>query len=212
MKDILDTSHEGKEVELKPNLVALGDDINITQMDPTIKNILIGVGWDVNNFSGENLDLDISLFMLNKDNETREDADFVYYNNPEAIEGHVRYHGDSRTGAGDGDDETLSINLESLPFEIVTLAFALTIYKGDEKGQNLGLVRNTYIRLVNKDTDHELLRYNMDEDFANRTETAVIVATIDREGPKWHFRPKNDFVEGGLPALVQRHGMIVGQQ
>lgn len=211
MDDVFDTRFEGQEVDTGPNLAKLGDDINITAMDQTMRELHIGVGWDLNNFGGEDLDLDVSMFMLDKDGQTRVDEDFIYYNNMEALEGAVRHHGDSRTGAGDGDDEMMSVRFDGVPFDVVQILFAITIYKGEERDQNLGGVRNVYIRIANKDNEVELLRFELDEELQDSTDTGVIVAALNREGPKWHFVPMADFAKKGLPELAERFGLVVGQ-
>src|SRR5690242_8225841 len=133
MADIFDTRYEGKEVELSDGRVNVGDDVNLTAKDPTMHKLLVGAGWDLNAFNADALDLDISMFMIGKDDKTRVDEDFVFYNQIEAFDGGVRHGGDSRTGAGDGDDETISIDLHAVPFDILKIVFVLSIYKGEEK-------------------------------------------------------------------------------
>jgi tellurium resistance protein TerD len=212
MSDILDTRFEGKDIELPENFVKRGDNINIIAKDPALRKIHIGVGWDMNAFEADTLDVDVSLFLLGKNGMTRIDEDFIYYNNRTAFDGGITHNFDSRTGAGDGDDESISINLESIPFDVMQLVFALSIYNGEEKSQSLGMLRNSFIRLANAETGFEILRYVLDADLEERQETAVLVATLDREGPKWHFRPKGDMIGGGLRALAERYGLIVAQQ
>ncbi|MCK5284115.1 MAG: TerD family protein [Alphaproteobacteria bacterium] len=212
MSDIFDSGFEDKKIELSDNLAVLGDNINITAKDPTLSKILIGAGWDLNTFDADALDLDISVFMLDKDGKTRVDEDFIFYNQPEDPDRAVRYNGDSRTGAGDGDDETMSINLQAVSFEIMKIIFVLSIYKGEEKLQNMGMVRNAYLRVTNAETTYEIVRYEMDNDLVDKTETAMIVASLNREGPKWHFEPIGEFIEGGLASLATRYGLIVIQQ
>ena len=213
MSDIFDTRFENTKIEVGDNKATLGDDINISALDPTLKNVLVGVGWDLNAFDADALDLDISLFMLDRNHMTRMDEDFVFYNQPEAFDGGVKHNGDSRTGAGDGDDESIAINLEAVPYDIFHLYFALTIYKGYEKKQSLSQVRNAYIRIVNTDTGHEIMRYDIDEDLQDKEETAaVIIAALNREGPKWHFKPMNEVAPGGLGELAKRYDLIIGQE
>jgi len=210
--DIFDTRFEDKDVELKDHRISVGDDINLMSKDPTLKNITVGVGWDLSAFDADAVDLDVSLVMLNKDEMTRENGDFVYYNNLEAYEGGIVHNGDSRTGAGDGDDESLSIMLEKVPFDILKILFVLSIYKGYEKEQNMGMVRNAYIRVVNSETQHEILRFELDNILKDKTESGLVVASLNREGPKWHFVPVCEFVPGGLGDIATRYGMIIGQQ
>jgi len=143
---------------------------------------------------------------------TLQDQDFVFYNNKEAYDGGVSHNFDSRSGAGDGDDETISVDLHAVPYDRMQIKIILSIYKGDEKGQKLSELRNTYIRIVNGDNDFELARYKMDEDLADHNETAMIAGVLNREGPKWHFKPENDFEERGLRPMAMRYGLVIMDQ
>jgi len=206
--DIFDTRFENKDVEVD-NFVSLGDEVNINAKDGTLKRIMIGAGWDANAFNADVVDLDISVFMLDKNNMTRVDEDFVFYNQREAINGGIRHHGDSRTGAGDGDDETISVYLESVPFDVMHLMIVLSVYKGYEKEQSISMVRNTYVRIVNEENGYEIVRYKMDDDMKERSETGVIAAALNREGPKWHFKPVAEFYPGGLGEIAKKYGLII---
>jgi tellurium resistance protein TerD len=212
MSDIFDTRFEGKKVEIDDGLVFLGSDINLTGKDPTLKKIMIGAGWDVNAFGSDVLDVDLSVFLLDKTGLTRVDEDFVFYNHKETLDGGVRHGGDSRTGAGDGDDEVIAIDLHAVPFDVMKIQIVVSIYKGYEKEQHLEQVRNAYLRLVNNETKHELCRYQIDEVMRDHQETAVIIGALNREGPKWHFKPDAEFVEGGLGAVARRYGLIINQE
>lgn len=204
-----DTSFESKEIEIEANLVSIGDDINIIEKNPALKRVLIGLGWDLNAFDADAIDLDVSCLLLDKDGQTMEDQDFIFYNNMEAREGAVIHNGDNRTGAGDGDDESMLVDLTKLPFDIMRVLFVISIYQGFEKEQNLGMMKNAYIRLVDADTDEEMYRFVLKEELQDRMETAMMVAAIDREGPKWHFRPLGEFEERGLEGVATDRGMII---
>ena len=210
--DIFDTRFEGKEVELEDNLVSIGDDFNLTEKDPTLRNLLLGAGWDLNAFNADALDLDLSIFLLTNDSMTRVNEDFIFYNQKEGLEGGIKHHGDSRTGAGDGDDENITIDLHAVPFDILKILVTVTIYKGYEKEQNLDMVRNAYVRVVNEDSKLELCRYELDQVLDDKTETGVVVGAINREGPKWHFKPEAEFVAGGLGEIARRYGLIINQE
>lgn len=212
MSDVLDTSFENVDIDLDGNFVEIGDDYNIRAKDPSLHKIMIAAGWDANAFNADILDMDMSLFLLNKDGTTRVDEDFVFYNQTKILDGAVQHHGDSRTGAGDGDDEVISIDLQGVPFDVLQIAIVLSVYKGFEKEQNLSMVRNTYVRLVNEENEEEILRYKLDPDLVDKEETAVIAAFLNREGPKWHFKPVAELVEKGLGELARRYGMIINQE
>ena len=212
MSDIFDTRFEGKAIELKDNKIKLGDDLNMTAMDQTLSKLHVGAGWELNAFDSDVLDLDMSIFMLDKTGKTRIDEDFIFYNQMEAFGGAIKHNGDSRSGAGDGDDESILIDLHGIPFDIIQLMIVISIYKGDEKEQRLGQVRNAYVRISNGDSMHEIARYYMDEDLEDKNETAVLAAVINREGPKWHFKPIAEFVPGGLREVAMRYGLTILSQ
>ena len=210
--DILDTQFEGKNIDIDGNFAVLGDDINIMEKDQTLRKVLIGAGWDLNAFNTDALDLDLSVLLVDKDGQTRVDEDFVFYNATDTLEGAVKHNGDSRTGAGDGDDESISIDLQGVPFDVMQILIVLSIYKGFEKEQNMGMVRGAYVRIVNEENDEEIVRYKLDSDLEDKEESGAIIAALNREGPKWHFKPLSDFASGGLAEIAQKRGMVIGQQ
>ncbi len=212
MSDIFDTSHEGKEIALDAGVVEEGQEINLNAMDPTIHSLLIGAGWDFNSFNADALDLDLSIFCLNREKQTRCDEDFIFYNHPHAYDKAVKHNGDSRTGAGDGDDESISVDLRGLSFDIMYIAIVISIYKGYEKEQDLGMVRNGYVRIANAENGFELCRFEIDHYLEEKEQTAVIVGMLNREGPKWHYKADLDFVTGGLGEIARRYGCIINQE
>lgn len=212
MPDIFEKEFDPDAFKINDNSIRKGDDVNLTQKDPSLRRVTIGLGWELKAFDVDVIDLDASCFLLDKNDKTRVDADFVFYNNPEGCDGAVKHNGDSRTGAGDGDDETMTIDLHGVPFDIVKIAFAVTIYGAHEKEQKLGMVSNAYLRILNADNGEEMLRYDITSDLQDRSEQGVIVATLDREGPKWHVRPVCEFVAGGLSELATRYGIVVAEK
>ncbi len=212
MGDIFDSSYdEDVDIDLSSNMISKGTDINITEKDPTMVNIFIGIGWDLNAFDADSLDLDVSCFMLDKDNKTRIDDDFIFYNNMQNQDQAIVHNGDNRTGAGDGDDESISIDVTKIPFDVIKVMFVLSIYKGEEKDQSMAGLRNSYIRLVNGSTSQEVLRYDITEDTKGGSgkETGMLVASLNREGPKWHFEALGELVEGGLARIATDYDIIV---
>lgn len=209
MADIFDPTIAKVEIKISDNKVFKGDDINITAKDMTMKKLHIGMGWDINAFDTNALDLDVSCFLLNKHGKTRVDSDFIFYNNMTGCDGGVVHNGDNRTGAGDGDDESIHINLHDIPYDIFTIMFTFSIYKGEEKDQNLSKLRNSYIRLVNAENSQEILRFELNEYVTELTQTGMLVASINREGPKWHFKALAEPVEGGLKKIATDYDILV---
>lgn len=192
------------------NKMKRGDSLDLSLKDPTLKKATIGVGWDLRAFEGEPIDLDFCVFLLDKRNVTRVDSDFVFYNNPVGSDGAVRHTGDSRTGAGDGDDEVVHINLQALPFDVSKIVFAISIYDLEtDSNLNFDRVRNVFFRLVNRDTGHELFRYELDSDMGQHS--ALVIGELERVGPKWVFHAQGESIEGGLTKLATRYGIIVAE-
>ncbi len=190
--------------------VKTGDEILMTKIDPTLRHLMVGIGWDLKPFEGDPLDLDASVFLLNKDDLTREDTDFIYYNNLSGCNDSVKHTGDNKTGAGEGDDETISVQLDMLPYDIQKLVFVISIYQGDEKEQDFSMVRNCFLRLVNEEDNRELIYYELSEkEF--KTGTGIVVAEYIREGPEWSFFAKGEVYEKGLVDIATNYGMVVGQ-
>lgn len=210
MVDIFDPNqYKEVKIELNQNAIKKGDEINLNAKDLALKSLHIGIGWDLNAFDTDPLDLDISCFMLNRQGKTRVNEDFVFYNNFEGTDKAIIHGGDNRTGAADGDDESITIYLDRIHFDIIQVMFVLSIYRGDEKGQSLSKMRNAYFRLVNGDTNIELARYELEDDVQERKETAMLIGVLNREGPKWHFVAMGECVEGGLRKVAEGYDIIV---
>ena len=183
-----------------------GQKIDLTKGNPGLKHIRLGLGWDTNMFDGgDDFDLDVSLFMVGKSGKVEQDEDFIFYNNLKHPSGAVEHLGDNRTGEGDGDDEEILVNLETMPKHIQKIAVTVTIYEAAERRQNFGQVSNSYIRIVDKDTNEELIKYELGEDFS--IETAIVVAEIYKHNGEWKFNALGSGFEGGLAALCGNFGI-----
>lgn len=195
----------------QPGMVRVkkGEEINITRLDHAMREITVGVGWSLKAFEGDPVDVDASVFLLDKNDRTREDEDFVFYNNLVGREGAVKHLGDSRTGAGDGDDEQVLIDLMSLPFEVVKVAFVLSIYDLDMNNNNFSLVRNVYFRITNNETNHEIFRFELDEDMGQGT--GLYIGYLERVGSDWMYRAMGEPIYGGLSKIATDFGIVVMQ-
>ena len=183
-----------------------GQRIDLTKSDPGIKKIIIGLGWDVKQFDGgQDFDLDASVFLLGANGKCRNELDFIFYNNLQSSDGSVVHTGDNRTGEGDGDDEQVNINLANVTSSIEKIAFSITIHDAEARGQNFGQVNNSYVRIINADTQEELIRYDLGEDFS--IETAVVVGELYRHNNEWKFNAIGSGYQGGLGALVSDFGL-----
>ncbi|ADV67804.1 TerD family protein [Deinococcus maricopensis] len=184
-----------------------GGNLSLTKQDPTLTNVLIGLGWDVRATEGQDFDLDASAFLLGANDKVRSDADFVFYNQPRSSEGSVEHTGDNRTGAGEGDDEQVKIDLTRVPADVQKIALTVTIHEADARRQNFGQVRNAFVRLMNEQTGTEIVRFDLGEDFS--TETAVVFAEVYRHNNEWKFRAVGQGYAGGLRALCNAYGIMI---
>lgn len=184
-----------------------GGNISLSKTDPTLKNIIIGLGWDARPTDGTDFDLDASAFMVKDDGKVRSDSDFIFYNQTKSTCGSVEHTGDNRTGAGEGDDESLVILLDKVPADIQRIAFTVTIHDAEVRKQNFGQVSHAYVRVVNRDTDQEVARYDLSEDAS--IETAMIFGEIYKHGAEWKFKAVGQGYAGGLSALARQYGINI---
>ena len=191
-----------------PINLSKGQKVDLTKGNPGLKNIMVGLGWDVNAFdSGVDFDLDAGAFMLGADGKCPTDKEFVFYGNLKHASGSVNHMGDNLTGEGDGDDEQIQIDLSKVPANIEKIAFTVTIYDAETRHQNFGQVSNAFIRLVDEATNAELIRYDLGEDFS--IETAVVVGELYRNNGEWKFNAIGSGFQGGLAALCGYYGIDV---
>lgn len=183
-----------------------GQRVDLTKGRPSLKNILVGLGWDINHYDGEaDFDLDASVFMLKENNKVGKDDDFIFYGNLEHSSKSVKHMGDNRTGEGDGDDEVIKIKLDKIPSDYETLVVTVTIYDAESRLQNFGMVGNAYVRVVDEETGEELIRFDLSEDFS--TETALVVAEIYKHNGEWKFKAVGSGYNGGLKVLCNQYGI-----
>ena len=191
-----------------PISLTKGQKVDLTKKNPSLKNIMVGLGWDVNEFdSGADFDLDAAAFMLSANGKCPTEKEFVFYGNLEHASGAVKHMGDNLTGEGDGDDEQIEVSLAKIPSNVERIAFTVTIYDAEPRRQNFGQVSNSYIRIVDADTDSELIRYDLGEDFS--VETAVVVGELYKHNGEWKFNAIRSGFKGGLAALCGHYGIEV---
>jgi len=185
-----------------------GQKIDLTKGNPSLKKVIIGLGWDTNKYSGGfDFDLDASVFLVGSNGKTNHDEDFIFYNNLKSRNQAVIHTGDNRTGVGDGDDEQILLEFAKMPADVDKMAITVTIHEALERGQNFGQVSNAYVRVINEDTNEEVLRYDLGEDFS--IETAIVVCEIYRNGSEWKFSAVGSGFQGGLGALCNNYGLDV---
>lgn len=191
-----------------PINLSKGQKVNLTKGNPGLKNIMVGLGWDVNAFdSGADFDLDASAFLIADNGKCPTEKEFIFYGNLEHASGSVKHMGDNRTGDGDGDDEQIQVDLSTIPANVSKIAFTVTIYDAELRHQNFGQVSNAFIRIVNETNGEEIIRYDLSEDFS--IETAIVVGELYRHNGEWKFNAIGSGFQGGLAALCGHYGIDV---
>ena len=182
-----------------------GQKINLSKSKPSLKKIMVGLGWDTAKYSGSaDFDLDASVFLQDDNGKTLPE-NFIFYNNLSGLGGAVVHQGDNRTGEGEGDDEQIFIDLEKIPAHITKIAITVTIDSADTRRQNFGMVENAFCRLVNDETGTEEARFDLGEEFS--VETAVVIGEVYRYNGDWNFRAIGQGFSGGLLALCNNYGL-----
>ena len=184
-----------------------GGNVSLSKEAPGLTKVLIGLGWDARATDGGDFDLDASAFVLNASGKVRSDTDFIFYNNMKTADGSIEHTGDNKTGAGDGDDEAVKIDLSKVPADVQRIAVCVTIHEAETRRQNFGMVSNAFVRVVNSDGNKEIARYDLAEDAS--TETAMIFAEIYRNGAEWKFKAIGQGFAGGLGPLAKNYGVNV---
>ncbi|MDR0664066.1 MAG: TerD family protein [Helicobacteraceae bacterium] len=187
--------------------LAKGGNVSLSKLDSSLRRILVGLGWDARSTDGADFDLDASAFLLTKNGKVRNDGDFIFYNKLISPCGSVEHTGDNRTGAGDGDDEAIKVDLSRVPAEIEKIAIAATIHEADSRRQNFGQVGDAFMRIVNLDNNEEIARFDLVEDYG--TETAMIFGEIYKKDGEWKFKAIGQGYSGGLEALCKQFGVQV---
>lgn len=169
-----------------------------------LQKFTIGLGWDTNSSStGVDFDLDASAFILGENKKLLSDENFVFYNNLKSPDGSVEHTGDNLTGEGEDDDESIRIDLSKITPNAYEICFVVTIHKADERKQNFGQVHNSFIRIYNTDTNEEIMKYELEEDFS--IETAVEFGRLYRRNGQWKFEAIGVGMKGGLQDYVNKY-------
>lgn len=202
----------------------LGMAINLQKgqkIDIGLSKLTIGLGWDPNEGTGFDFDLDASAFLLNKDRKLNNEAHFIFYNNLCGLshdkdnpcekngctvgEYGVRHTGDDPDGnSSDGDDdEAIMVSLDIVPSEVEEILIVVTIEDFEARKQNFGQVRNSYIRIVNDLTNEVVAKYELDEDFS--VETAVEFGRLYKKNGSWKFEASGIGYKEDLAYFVNKH-------
>lgn len=185
-----------------------GGNVSLSKEAPGIKKIQVGLGWNVRGTDGADFDLDASCFMVGEDGKVLTDEHFIFYNKLKSPCGSVEHTGDNRTGEGDGDDEILYVDLDNVPVDVQRMCFGVTIHDGSARGQNFGMVSGAYMRILDRNTDKDIARYDLSEDAS--TNTAMTFGELYRNDSDWKFRAVGQGFDDGLGPLALGYGVNLG--
>jgi tellurium resistance protein TerD len=185
-----------------------GGNVSLEKVAPGMTKMLLGLGWDSRASDGTDFDLDASVFMVGADGKVRVDGDFIFYNNLKSACGSVEHTGDNKTGEGDGDDEAVKVDLSLIPADVNKVIVGVTIHEAESRNQNFGQVSNAFIRVVNQDSNEEVARYDLSEDYS--VETALVFGELYRHNNEWKFKAIGQGFAGGLKPMAQQYGVNVG--
>jgi tellurium resistance protein TerD len=183
-----------------------GQRISLEKVAPGIREAFVGLGWDTNiTDTGQDFDIDASVFLLDGNEKLLSDDHFIFYNNLASPDPNksVEHLGDNRTGVGEGDDEVIKVDLQQVPPEVQKIAMVVTIHEAEKRQQNFGQVQNAFVRVVNAKDKTEVVRYDLTEDFS--VETALIMAELYRKDGEWRVNAVGAGYQGGLQALLDRY-------
>ena len=165
------------------------DVLDLTKKNPGLEKVILGAGWDVASI-GQDFDVDIAAFLLNANGKVGQiPQDVIFFNNK--FGDGIYLEGDNRTGAGEGDDERIQIDLSKIRSDIQKIVFIVTIHNAQEKRQTFGMVNNSYVRVLDaKNNEKEICRFNLKEN--GSTVTSVVFAELYKDGYEWYFKAIGD--------------------
>jgi tellurium resistance protein TerD len=161
-----------------------GQKVDLTKGNASLKTLVVGLGWDSSN-GGNTIDCDASALMLGEDDKLSSIKSIIYFGNKASKCKSVVHQGDNLTGAGDGDDEQIVIDLVKVPDDISKIVFVVNIYNCASKKQHFGMIKNAYIRIMDKSVSGELVKFNLSNDYNDMT--SLIMGEVYRNKGEWKF-------------------------
>lgn len=186
-----------------------GQRIDLRKKDGgTLRKVIVGLGWDeAQQPSGffrrvQNIDCDTTAFLC-QDGKLRNNSDIVYYGRLTHSTGAVRHMGDNLTGAGEGDDEQIMVDLTALPASYDKIVIVVNIYQANQRNQQFGMIKNAFIRICDGETGEEFCKYNLSESYDGMT--AMVFGELYRRGDAWKFNAIGQATkDNSIPELARR--------
>ncbi|MFN6535578.1 MAG: TerD family protein [Nostoc sp. EkiNYC01] len=190
-----------------------GQRISLSKEAPGLTKLMCGLGWDTTKPSGggffgafsntQDCDIDASVICLDENGKIANISNLIYFGNLSHKSGAITHLGDNLTGAGEGDDEQIIVDLARLPKEIVKLVFTVNIYDCIARKQEFAQVKNAFVRLVNTSNNQELAKYNLSGS-EYKGMTGMIMAEIYNHNSEWKMAAIGNGINvNGLEGLVK---------
>ena len=193
-----------------------GQKVNLSKESAGLSKVMVGLGWDEAEQTGgggflgalfggkkQDIDCDASALLL-KNGKLAGTEDLVYFGNLKHKSGTVKHMGDNLTGAGEGDDEQILVDLARVPAEYDRIVIVVNIYQAVKRNQHFGMIKNAFIRLVDDRNNKEICRYNLTESYPGMT--AMIFGEIYRHSGEWKFSAIGQGTKDpGLGELAKRY-------
>ena len=186
-------------------VLSKGQKVSLTKMNSALDLIEVGLGWDVSTTAAIPYDLDAEAFMLGADGKVLSDDWFIFYNQPMSPDGSCKHCGDNKNGAGVGDDEVIQLQLSRVNPQVAKIAFVITINEALQRGHNFGGVQNAYVRVVDKSTGNELIKFNLTDFF--KEVTSMTVGELYLKGGEWRFNAVGQGLNTDLAGLCGFYGV-----
>ncbi len=180
-----------------------GQKVDLTKTNPSVKKFKVGLGWNPNAAVGGSFDIDVSAFILGADQKKVSDAHFVFYNNLKSPNDFVVHTGDNKDGQGEGDDESLIIDFSKVTETEKSVVFVVTIHEAAAKNQNFGQISGSFIRICDSETNVEIVKFDLNEDFS--VETAVVFGKLYEKDGEWKFEAVGTGMKGGLQDYLNQY-------
>jgi tellurium resistance protein TerD len=192
---------------MEVTILPKGGTVNIKEKAPSLTKVLVGLGWDVDTSGGE-FDLDATAVLLNESGKVVDDKAVVYYGNlAYTANGNkvVEHTGDNLTGEGDGDDESIILDLANMPENVAKIAVLVNIYEASSRSQNFGKVNSSFIRLADANSKEEFAKHDLQKEYASNT--GVLAGEFYRQDGVWHFKATAEGVNGSISEILKSKGM-----
>lgn len=168
-----------------------GQKVSLSKDNAGLGKVIVGLGWDEAKRSRgffapkpQPIDCDASALLLQGGRLVHPD-DIIYYGNLQHKSGTVNHMGDNLTGAGEGDDEQIIIDLSRVPQEYDRIVIVVTIYQAMQRNQHFGMIQNAFIRVVDQRNNNELCKYSLTDSYSGMT--AMIFGEVYRHNGEWKF-------------------------